>query len=67
MDGLDDIFGPAFEELNVRQIIEARDIGEIMCKEMIVTDHYQIQACNLNRRSLTIEKLIGWLETVCYM
>ena len=39
VDGLDDIIGPAFEELDVRQIIEAREIGEIKCKELTVTDH----------------------------
>ena len=68
VNGLDDILGTDFKELYVRQIIAARDsvFGE-MCKELNITDHHNIQACNLNKRSVTKEKLIGWLETVCYV
>ena len=68
VNGIDDIDGSAFKETYVRQIIDARDnvFGE-MCKELNVTNHHHIQACNLNKRSVTKEKLVGWLETVCYI
>ncbi len=65
---LDDIIGPTFKELYVRQIVEARDsVFQDMCNDLNVTDHHSIQACNLNKRSVTKDKLVGWLETVCYI
>ena len=65
---LDDIIGPAFKELYVRQIIDARDsVFDEMCKELNITNRQHIQACYLNRRTVTKEKLVGWLETVCYI
>ena len=65
VDGLDNIDESAFKELNVRQIIAARDsVFEEMCK---VAYHHQIQACNLNKRNVTKEKIVGWLESVCYI
>ena len=68
VDGLDNIDESAFKELNVRQIIAARDsVFEEMCKELKVTNHHQIQACNLNKRNVTKEKIVGWLESVCYI
>ena len=52
----------------MRQIIAARDsVFEEMCKELKVTNHHQIQACNLNKRNVTKEKIVGWLESVCYI
>ena len=66
VDGLDNIDESAFKELNVRKIIAARDsVFEEMCKELKVTNHHQIQACNLNKRNVTKEKIVGWLESVC--
>jgi hypothetical protein len=38
-----------------------------MCKELNISNKQNIQACNLNKRSVTKEKLSGWLETVCYI
>ena len=38
-----------------------------MCKELNITSHHQIQECYLNKRSVTKEKLIKWLETVCFI
>ena len=68
VNGLDDIIGPAFKELYVRQIIDARDsVFDEMCKELNITNRQHIQACYLNRRTVTKEKLVGWLETVCYI
>ena len=68
VDGLDDIIGSAFKEMNVRQIIAARDsVFDEMCNELNVTNRQHIQACNLNERTVTKEKLVGWLETVCYI
>ena len=52
----------------MRQIVQARDsvFGDI-CKDLNITNPHHIQACHLNKRSVTKEKLIGWLETVCYI
>ena len=64
---IDDI-GPDFKELNVRQIVEARNgVFQEMRKELKVTTNHEIQKCNLDRRSITKEKLIHWLETVCFI
>jgi hypothetical protein len=65
VNGIDDIDGSAFKEMYVHQIIDLRNsiFGE-MRKELNVTNHYHIQACNLNKRSVTKENLVGWLETV---
>ena len=68
VDGIDDFIGQTLKELYVRQIVAARDsIFSEMCKELNVTNHHHIQACFLNKRSVTKDKLIGWLETVCYI
>ncbi len=68
VEGLDDMIGLPFKELYVRQIVAARDsVFSDMCKDLNITNHHGIQACNLNKRSVTKEKLIGWLETVCYI
>jgi hypothetical protein len=65
LDGLDDADASAFKELNVRQITAARDsVFDEMCKELKVTNHHQIQACNLNKRNVTKENIVGWLESV---
>jgi hypothetical protein len=70
VDGLDDIEGGVFKEFFVRKIvqIQARDsvFGDI-CKNLNITNPHHIQACHLSKRSVTKEKLIGWLETVCYI
>ena len=66
VEGLDDIMGPAFKELYVRQIIETRNsVFNELRSELNVSNNHDIQACHLNKRSVTKDKLIGWLETVC--
>ena len=68
VDGLEGIGETAFKELNVRQINAARDsVFADMCKELNVTNGRHIQACNLKKKSVTKEKLVGWLETVWYI
>ena len=65
VESLDSIVGEEFKELYVRQIVEARD--SVMRNDLNVTDNEHIQAVNLNRRTITKEKLVSWLETVCYI
>ena len=68
VEGLDDVIGQPFKELYVSQIVAARDsVFSDMCKELNISNKQNIQACNLNKRSVTKEKLSGWLETVCYI
>ena len=65
--GIDDI-GPDFKELSVHQIVEARNgVFQEMRKELKVTTNHEIQKCNLDKRSVTKDKLIHWLETVCFI
>ena len=45
-------------------------VCSVNCKmhyDLNVTDNEHIQAVNLNRRTITKEKLVTWLETVCYI
>ena len=68
VDGLEDIPAETFKELYVRQIVEARNsVFEDMCKELKITNHHHIQKCYLDKPSITKAKLIGWLETVCFI
>ena len=68
VDRLDDIIGPVFKEMYVRQIIEAKNsVFEEIHKELKVNSSHCIQACYLNRKSITKDKLVGWLETVVYI
>ena len=36
-----------------------------MCQEMNVTDFQNVRAVNMTKKTVTKEKLCGWLETVC--
>jgi superfamily I DNA and RNA helicase len=55
-----------FKLMYVSQVIAAREsIFREMCQELNITKSHYIQACFLNKRSVTKEKLIGWLETEC--
>ena len=66
VDSLDLIVGEDFKELYVQQIVQARDsVFTEMCRELNISDFQNIQAVNLNKGSVTKEKLTGWLETVC--
>ena len=68
VDRLDDIIGPVFKEMYVRQIIEARNsFFDEIHKDLKVDNDNCIQACYLNRKSITKDKLVRWLETVCYI
>ena len=68
VDFMDDIDGQDFKEIWVKQIVDARNsIFSEMCKELNITSHHHIQECYLNKRSVTKEKLIRWLETVCFI
>ena len=64
----DPIYGE-FDLLNVSQVISARDsIFREMCREVNTDDPHHIQACFLkNRKGVTRDKLITWLETVSYI
>ena len=63
---LDEMFGSDFKELFVEQIVKARDsIFEEMCQEMNVNDFQNVRAVNMTKKTVTKEKLCGWLETVC--
>ncbi len=57
-----------FKGQYVEQVIRARDsvFGE-MCQEMGIENHQDIRAANMGKRSITKDKLMGWLETVCYV
>ena len=68
VDGLDDIPAEVFKELYVRQIIAARDsvFGD-MFDELKISNPHHIQRCYLDKPSITKAKLIGWLETVCFI
>jgi hypothetical protein len=64
-DGIDDI-GPDFKELNDHQIVEARNgVFEEIRKELKVITNHKIQKRYLDRRSVTKDKFIHWLRTVC--
>ena len=67
-EGLDDVVGEPFKELYVRQIITARDsIFDEMCAELKIENHHHVQACFLNRKTVTKDKLVRWLETVSFI
>ena len=38
-----------------------------MCQELNITNHHHIQRCYLDKRNITKDKLIRWLETVCFI
>ena len=68
VDPLDFILEDDFKDLFVQQIVQGRDsVFNEICGELNISDFQNIQAVNLNKRSVTEEKLIGWLETVCYV
>ena len=63
---MDDMVGYGYKEMYLKQIVGARDaIFAEMCKELNTTNHHHIQRCFLDKRNITKEKLIRWLETVC--
>jgi hypothetical protein len=50
---MDDVNGAVLKEMNVRQIIEARNsVSEEMRNELKVNSNHCIQACYLNRKQL---------------
>ncbi|KAL5261856.1 hypothetical protein ACHWQZ_G007533 [Mnemiopsis leidyi] len=67
-DMMDDMVGCGYKEMYMRQIVDARDaIFAEMCKELKIENHHHIQRCYLNKSHITKEKLIRWLETVCFI
>ena len=38
-----------------------------MCLELGIKDYSDIRACNLNKRTVSKEKLCEWLECICFM
>ena len=68
VDELDDVTGEEFSMLNVSQVLTASDsVIRDIHKELNLDNVDLIRQCNLNKRSVTKEKLAEWLETVCYI
>ena len=68
VDVMDEIIGNGYKELYLKQIVGARDaIFAEMCQELNITNHHHIQRCYLDKRNVTKDKLIRWLETVCFI
>ncbi len=56
----------SFKGAFVEQVIRARDsIFDEMCQDLNISENTGVRASNLGKRSVTKEKLITWLETVC--
>ena len=67
-DIMDDMVGCGYKEMYMRQIVDARDaIFAEMCKELKIDNHHHIQRYFLNKTHITKDKLIRWLETVCFI
>ena len=71
VDSLDRIVGEEFQEPMFFKMLKQR-IPDSVFSEMrndlkYVINNEHIQAVNLNRRTITKEKLVTWLETVCYI
>ena len=67
-DILDDMIGCGYKEMYMRQIVDARDaIFAEMCKELKIQNHHHIQRCYLDKPQIKKDKLIRWLETVCFI
>jgi hypothetical protein len=65
---MDDMAGCGYKEMYMRQIVDARDaIFAEMCKELKTDNHHHVQRCFLNKPHITKDKLIRWLETVCFI
>ncbi len=68
VDNIDNIPESDFKEMYVRQISEgAHSVLSDIRKDLNVPDNSHIQACNLNKRSVTKDKLILWLESVVFI
>jgi len=67
VDVMDDVVD-GYKEVYLKQIVDARDaIFAEMCQELNITNHHHIQRCYLDKRNVTKDKLIRWLETVCFI
>ena len=67
-DIMDDMVGCGHKEMYMRQIVDARDaIFAEICKELKTDNHHHVQRCFLNKPHITKDKLIRWLETVCFI
>jgi len=66
---LQDPLDGVFDLTHVSQVISASDsIFREMCGELNDDNPHHIQACFLkNKKGVTRDKLIKWLETVCYI
>ena len=48
--------------------MKARDsIFSEMCLEINITDFQNVREVHVKKRNITKDKLISWLETVCYI
>ncbi len=55
-----------FKEVYVDQVSRARDsVFNEMCEEMNISDYQDVSACNMAKKTITRDKLVSWLETVC--
>ena len=62
------LHGDPFKDVLVDQIVKARDsIFNEMCSEMGISDFQNVRDVYLNKRNITKDKLISWLETVCFI
>ena len=68
VEGLKDIPVESFKEMYVRQIVAAREsVFNDICGKLNISNHHHIQRCFLEKKSITKDMLIGWLETVSYI
>ncbi len=50
----------------VEQVIRGRDsVFDEMCQDLNINDYRDIRAANMGKKTITKDKLAGWLETVC--
>ncbi len=55
-----------FKGMYVEQVIRARDsVCEEMCQSMGIENYQDIRAANMTKKTITKDKLMSWLETVC--
>ncbi len=66
VDNLTDFESDPFKGMYVEQVIRGRDsVFDEMCQDLDINDYRDIRAANMGRRTITKDKLAGWLETVC--
>ena len=57
--------GP-FKEVFVEQVTRARDsVFDEICQELNITEYQDVRACYMAKKTVTRDKLVTWLETVC--